>query len=792
MTRLPLPPVPPGAATAAPLRARLCTALRTGALAALAAGLAACGGESSSRPNADADTGARVLTGFVGSPSLAAATVTLLQDDGGSATSALSGNGASYSLTVSKEISLPIHMQVQGGTDLLTGQPNDTVLSALSFDSEASSLSITHLSSLAAEMAACSGPATAAALETSWQRIRQRTGLTTTPNPPSPSTAELAALMRADLSLAESISRTRAALAATDPISAEQLLSALACDLADDAALNLSTGSLSPRLAGIFRAAETGVLLELIADTPYLDGQAASAQIDEVLRRISGDPAAAMANLPPSAAMIEQAERNLALLRTEFSNSDLFELLLSLFAGNPRSTLSRSLNARRLTTLWALPEQVALADTTTTDALGSSMAMQRAADRPIISLSADPQVVDVNGSSRVSWAASDADVCRADGAWSGNRAVQGSEGTGPLSDSREYGLHCAGLGGLVGTAVQVAVVDSATRPTISLSADDASLTAGQSTVVRWTSRNATACTASGAWSGSRPVAGSRWTGSLSSTADYSLTCTGPGGSDTATLRITVEAPPQLPPQPAPTLSLSASPGSVQSGGSTRLSWSSSNATSCQAGGAWSGSRATSGSTSVGPLTANSSFQLTCSGPGGSINRTVSVSVSTGPAPDVNLSASDTLVNAGGRTTLNWNASNASSCAASGGWSGSRSTSGSATVGPLNAQTTFSLSCTGSGGTALDMVAISVNGTMSLNWVAPTENVDGSSLTDLAGYRVYYGQNSRNYTEMVEVTDRNATSTSVTLPSGDYYVAMTALDAEGNESAYSNEVLKTVP
>ena len=38
---------------------------------------------------------------------------------------------------------------------------------------------------------------------------------------------------------------------------------------------------------------------------------------------------------------------------------------------------------------------------------------------------------------------------------------------------------------------------------------------------------------------------------------------------------------------------------------------------------------------------------------------------------------------------------------------------------------------------------------------------------------------------------NATSFNVTLPSGDYFVAMTARDGDDNESAYSNEVLKTV-
>ena len=90
-----------------------------------------------------------------------------------------------------------------------------------------------------------------------------------------------------------------------------------------------------------------------------------------------------------------------------------------------------------------------------------------------------------------------------------------------------------------------------------------------------------------------------------------------------------------------------------------------------------------------------------------------------------------------------------------------------------------------------MVSVSVNGSMSLSWVAPSENVDGSRLTDLAGYRVYYGDSSRDYADMTDISSPSSTATTLILPSGDYYVAMTALDQEGNESSYSNEVLKIV-
>ena len=91
-----------------------------------------------------------------------------------------------------------------------------------------------------------------------------------------------------------------------------------------------------------------------------------------------------------------------------------------------------------------------------------------------------------------------------------------------------------------------------------------------------------------------------------------------------------------------------------------------------------------------------------------------------------------------------------------------------------------------------MVDVRVNGPVTLSWVPPTENADGTELNDLAGYRIYAGERSREYDEIVELADPTASDARITLPSGDYFVAMTAIDLEGNESAYSNEVLRSVP
>jgi uncharacterized protein (TIGR03118 family) len=77
---------------------------------------------------------------------------------------------------------------------------------------------------------------------------------------------------------------------------------------------------------------------------------------------------------------------------------------------------------------------------------------------------------------------------------------------------------------------------------ITISLSNANIQAGQSSTLTWSVTNATACTASGAWSGSQPLTGSK---SLSPTAagtyTYTLMCTGSGASATESTTLTVGA-----------------------------------------------------------------------------------------------------------------------------------------------------------------------------------------------------------------------------------------------------------
>ena len=324
---------------------------------------------------------------------------------------------------------------------------------------------------------------------------------------------------------------------------------------------------------------------------------------------------------------------------------------------------------------------------------------------PTVSLSASPASIASGSSSTLTWNSTNATSCTASGDWSGSKATSGTQSTGALTGNKSYTLACIGDGGSVTRSVTVTVTaPPPPAPTLTLTATPQTIVSGQAAMLSWSSANATTCTATGAWSGSKATNGSQGTGTLSATAVYTLACSGVGGSVTRSATVTVNG---VPPPPAPTVSLSASPASITSGGSSTLTWSSTNATSCTASGDWSGSKATSGTQGTGALTGSKSYTLACSGAGGTVSKTATVTVTAAPVPTVTLSASPASIDSGSSSTLTWSSTNASSCTASGGWSGSKATSGTQGTGALTATTTYTLACTGAGGTANRSVTVIV-------------------------------------------------------------------------------------
>ncbi len=466
------------------------------------------------------------------------------------------------------------------------------------------------------------------------------------------------------------------------------------------------------------------------------------------------------------------------------------------------------------------------------------------ASQPSVNLTANPANIFQGQSSTLSWSVSNATSCIASGGWSGNKNANGGSQTVSPWTTTTYTLTCTGPGGSASDSTTVTVNQvQQNAPTVNLTANPASIPQGQNSVLSWTVQDATSCVASGGWSGSKNANGGSQTVSPWTTTTYTLTCTGPGGSasDSATVSV---AQPQNP----PVVTLTANPNSVAYNGSTMLTWTVQNATSCVANSNPSTSftgnvNANGGSQTVSNLTSTTFFNIFCTGPGGSDSATVTVTVgqqppagnpptvtikagdadlpygdstdiywypnnatscvgtngtngwagskyhysdsfftgalyqtttytitcsnaygSSTPAsvtvyvapqqnaqPTVDLTASQTNLSYGGSTNLNWNSYNANSCYANSGvngWTGPKSINGSFSTGNLYNTTTYTITCTGNGGQATDSVTVYVENQQNQQPSVTTyfaTNVSQNGAT-LNGYLETYGQSTQRWFE----------------------------------------------
>ena len=251
----------------------------------------------------------------------------------------------------------------------------------------------------------------------------------------------------------------------------------------------------------------------------------------------------------------------------------------------------------------------------------------------------------------------------------------------------------------------------------------------------------------------------------------------------------------------PSLYFSAIPTTVGSGGSAFLSWSAPRATSCTAGGAWSGTKSTFGFQMVSNITSTQTYTLYCTGSGGqsptsSVTITVAGatplarcslpwggSIASGssvtayqqsavtspvacssvaqtractngtlsgsytyqscvvqnPAPTATLSASPSTINTGQSSTLTWSSVNATSCTAAGGFSTGGATSGSASTGELTQDVTYQITCSNTSRSATASTAVFVQNPQVTISASPSRvSIGGSSTISWAATDVRAG------------------------------------------------------
>jgi len=84
------------------------------------------------------------------------------------------------------------------------------------------------------------------------------------------------------------------------------------------------------------------------------------------------------------------------------------------------------------------------------------------------------------------------------------------------------------------------------------------------------------------------------------------------------------------------------------------------------------------------------------------------------------------------------------------------------------------------------------GSATLSWDAPTTTTQGVALTNLAGYRIYYGPHTNELSQTVQVNGVGLQTYMIdNLGQGTWYFAIKAVTSTGVESPMSNVVSKTI-
>ncbi|MBP7118775.1 hypothetical protein KBA63_01705 [Candidatus Woesebacteria bacterium] len=291
-----------------------------------------------------------------------------------------------------------------------------------------------------------------------------------------------------------------------------------------------------------------------------------------------------------------------------------------------------------------------------------------------------PVTIPYNSSLTISWSTTLATSCTASGAWTGAKGINGSQVIAGVVTSGTYTITCNGKSDSVSVVV--------TPPTVNLKigTSDGPFTVpyNGSFTLSWTAPGATACTASGSWTGAKLASGSLLITAVTTNRTYTLTCN--GGTDSISVVVT---------QPTVDLKVGTSDGpvNVAYNGSFTLSWTTKLATACTASGSWTGAKLVNGSLVVNNVIANKTYTLTCNG----VTDTISI-VSLPPVVTVDLKASysDGPVNLlwGDSVWLTWYTANATSCTASNGWTGTKAANGTEYFYPLTTTKTYTITCGG--------------------------------------------------------------------------------------------------
>ena len=294
----------------------------------------------------------------------------------------------------------------------------------------------------------------------------------------------------------------------------------------------------------------------------------------------------------------------------------------------------------------------------------------------------------------------------------GSVSASGSRSVCPVADTT-YTLSVSGPGGPLQPAPMATVIVAEPRPTGSLGATRTAIVRGECSTLSWTTTGATAPIIAPDI-GSVATAGSGVSVCPAITTTYTLIASGPGGSLSPSPTVTIAVA-----DPSPSGSLEASPPSVDTGSCSNLVWSIADATSVSFD-QGIGSVSASGSRPACPA-ATTTYTLTASGPGGSLNPALqaTVAVAAAPAPTGSLGAAPPTILRGECSRLQWSTTGAANRSLNQGI-GNVGGSGSRAVCPV-ATTTYTLSASGPGGS----LSPEPTATITVIDLAPSGSLDGN-------------------------------------------------------------------
>ena len=796
------------------------------------------------------------LTGSVGDGPIVGATVRIVASDGTELGTMNSDASAGYNITVrTKGKHYPLSIDARNGTDLVTGLAPDFMLKSVALEPGKKTVAnLNPFSTLAVELAAeLPGGVTKDNMALALNRVTNRlnSGLVTLTGEPVMTqdidATSIAEMVKASETLGETIRRTRDSLIAVGrQIDGDVVVRALASDLTDGKIDGAGGARADARIAAVATVAATQTLLEAIANRLEVNGVDAMAAMDDSIRQVM--PAAAGATtteVPVSAAALDQIRVGLAAAKAVMPAPEFDELEAAVAALDPGVSPTQIAGEVPVEPVQLLDNAIiAVADGDQEDldlVNGTSRndgAVPSTNNPPTISGDAPssvtegelysfvPDVSDPDGdalifeiANRPAWASFDA----------GTGALSGTPGSGDAGSYADItitvsdGEATASIGPF---GIEVRALVTNTPPTISgnppssvsegaaysftPSANDAdgdALTFDIVNLPGWASFD----TASGR------LYGTPGTGDAGVYGDITITVS--DGRDQAALgpfaievrAVVTNGAPTISGNPATSVDEGSAyeftPASSDPDGdalafdiANKPSWAAFDANTGRLSGTpGSGDAGSYGNIVISVSDGQDSASLpafaitvqavvTNSAP--TISGSPTKAVTEGSQYSFTPSASDP-----DGDSLSFSITNKPAWAAFDTATGRLS--GTPQAGDVGTYADIAISVSdGQASASLAAFTITVDaislGSVTLSWTPPTENTDGTALTDLAGYRIYWGTSSGSYPNSVTIDNPGVTTYVVeNLSPGTYEFVATSYNASGVESDYSAPATKTV-